>query len=199
MEQPSKSHNSVATALIAVGSNQISPYGCPIMSVKEAFRAIERAEIQIQAKSRLFNTPCFPAGAGPDYVNAALRITTTLPPLALLQALHEVESDFDRERTNRWAARTLDLDLIDHGGALLPDRATWDHWHNMPLEQQKTTTPQGLITPHPRVQDRAFVLVPLADVAPDWTHPVTGATINQMLAALPKGDIAAITPLEQGI
>ena len=65
----------------------------------------------------------------------------------------------------------------------------------MPLEQQIDRTPDQLILPHPRVSDRAFVLVPLADIAPDWVHPVTGQTVLQMLEMLPAEDRAAVRPI----
>ena len=65
----------------------------------------------------------------------------------------------------------------------------------MPADRQKTEAPEELILPHPRLQDRAFVLVPMADVAPDWRHPVLGETVTEMVAALPSEDVASVTPL----
>ncbi|KZY24517.1 hypothetical protein A3728_05390 [Sulfitobacter sp. HI0040] len=66
----------------------------------------------------------------------------------------------------------------------------------MPLSEQVGKTPEELILPHPRMEDRAFVLVPLAEVAPDWVHPLTGLTVRQMLARLSKDDIDGVTALE---
>lgn len=91
--------------------------------------------------------------------------------------------------------RTLDIDLVALGDSVLPDGATQDAWRRLPPEAQVRTTPDRLILPHPRLQDRAFVLVPLADVAPDWVHPRTGQTVRQMLDALPAEDRAAVKPL----
>ena len=91
--------------------------------------------------------------------------------------------------------RTLDLDLLAWGDSVLPDSATQDSWRALPPEAQVRAVPDGLILPHPRLQDRAFVLVPLADVAPDWVHPRTGLTVRQMLAALPAADRDAVKPL----
>jgi 2-amino-4-hydroxy-6-hydroxymethyldihydropteridine diphosphokinase len=81
------------------------------------------------------------------------------------------------------------------GDSVLPDAATQDRWRLLPSEAQIGSTPDQLILPHPRMQDRAFVLVPLADVAPDWVHPRTGLSVRQMLAALPAEDRDAVTPL----
>jgi 2-amino-4-hydroxy-6-hydroxymethyldihydropteridine diphosphokinase len=64
----------------------------------------------------------------------------------------------------------------------------------LPPEDQARLAPDRLILPHPRLQDRAFVLVPLADVAPDWRHPLSGLSVDQMLQALPAEDVAAVVP-----
>jgi len=68
----------------------------------------------------------------------------------------------------------------------LPNLQTYQHWCDLPLEAQKTTAPSELVLPHPRLAQRAFVLVPAREVAPDWVHPVTGQTISQMHDALPR-------------
>lgn len=149
----------------------------------------------IRAVSRFFSTPCFPAGAGPDYVNAAAVIETTKSPQALLQRLHAVEQEFGRERIQRWGMRTLDLDLVCYGDRILPDRATYDHWHNLDPQLQVQSAPDQLILPHPRLQDRAFVLVPMADIAADWRHPALNKTVAEMIAELPAEDVASVTPL----
>ena len=145
--------------------------------------------------SRFFATPCFPPGAGPDYVNAAAALQTDLPAAEVLQVLHGVEENFSRTRTRRWGGRTLDLDLIAIGDQVLPDRAQWQHWHDLPADRQVEEAPQTLILPHPRLQDRAFVLVPLMDVAPDWRHPVLGRTVAEMTADLPQSAVAEVRPL----
>lgn len=145
--------------------------------------------------SRLFSTPCFPVGAGPDYVNAAALIETELTPEGLLRRLHEVEAMFGRQRVQRWGQRTLDLDLLAYGDLVLPDGATQDHWRALALDQQTKEAPQELILPHPRLQDRAFVLVPLAEIAPDWRHPRLGLTVRQMLSRLEMAEIDAVRPL----
>lgn len=147
------------------------------------------------AKSRLFTTPCFPAGAGPDYVNAAMSVEWSGSGAALLAHLHAIEADFARQRDRRWAARPLDLDLIALEDQVTPGLQTWNTWRNLPLAKQHVQAPDQLILPHPRLQDRPFVLVPLADVAPDWCHPVIGLSVRQMLAAFTPDELAAITPL----
>lgn len=181
--------------LIAVGSN-MRLAGRPLESaVSSILGELEDENISLRRVSRFFRTPSFPAGSGPDYVNAAFSVAFDGSPQALLEALHRIEARYGRERHERWAARTMDLDLIAGGDLVLPDAATLTTWQDLPLEDQMTRAPEQLILPHPRLQDRAFVLVPLNDVAPDWRHPTLGKTVAQMLADLPQKDVDEVVPL----
>lgn len=183
--------------LIALGSNATSQHGSPLETVKKAISALDSGPTRVVTKSRFFNTPFVPAGAGADVVNAVVRVATDLGPQDLLDHLHAIEADFDRTRGARWSDRTLDLDLVAMGELVLPDRETLARWMALPFEDQKRIAPDGLILPHPRLAERAFVLVPAADVAPDWVHPLTHRSIAEMLAALPAGEIAEISVLEE--
>lgn len=183
------------TALIAFGGNLASSFGEPAANVAAAVAVVAARLGALEAESGPYRTPAFPAGAGPDFVNAAARFSTVLGPDAVLDVLHDVEGAFDRQRDQRWAARTLDLDLLAWNDAVLPDIATFEHWRDLPLTRQMAERPDTLILPHPRIQDRAFVLVPLARVAPDWVHPVLLLTAGQMLADLPRADVDAVQPL----
>lgn len=163
--------------------------------IRAAMDAMDRQMFPIRSRSRLYLTPAFPAGSGPDYVNAVVAVKSTLPPAEALAALHGIEAQFDRQRGLRWAPRTLDLDLLSVGNRVAPSRATQTKWRKMPLEDQLRRSPDRLILPHPRIQDRAFVLVPMADVAPDWRHPLLYQTVTQMLDALPPEEVAALRPI----
>ncbi len=149
----------------------------------------------IRAQSRFFQTPCFPAGAGPDFVNAALWLEWDGDAQELLRLMHGIESDIGRVRSERWAARPVDLDLLAFDDLVRPDAETFARWRDMPLGDQMRHAPPEMILPHPRMQDRAFVLVPLADVAPDWRHPVSGETVTEMLEALDAHDVAEVVAL----
>jgi 2-amino-4-hydroxy-6-hydroxymethyldihydropteridine diphosphokinase len=183
--------------LVALGANLPFEGDGPATTLQRALKALGKEGLSVLAVSRFYATPCFPAGAGPDYVNAAavLAAGPESDPTSLLAGLHRIETQFGRRRDIRWGMRTLDLDLLAWGDSVLPDAATQDAWRNMAPEAQGKAAPEQLILPHPRLQDRAFVLVPLADVAPDWTHPRTGQTVAGMLEALPEADRDAVKPL----
>ena len=156
-------------ALIAIGSNLPAP-GCASSEAtcEAALKALETHDIRIAKRSRWFRSAAVPVSEQPDFVNGVVLVETALDPASLLAALHSIEERFARRRSVPNAARTLDLDLIDFGGAVRDG-------------------PGGPVLPHPRMQDRAFVLMPLADVAPDWRHPVTGLDVGALLEALPEG------------
>ncbi len=182
-------------ALIAAGGNISSPRGDPLQAIVGAIKILSAPPLSLRAVSRFYATPCFPAGAGPDYVNGAFSLETELTSGQILQTLHGVEQEYSRNRLNRWGTRTLDLDLIALGDQVLPEAQTLRFWMDLPAHQQTQRTPDRLLLPHPRMQDRAFVLAPLMDIAPKWRHPLSGQTVAQMWAALPAADRAAVTPL----
>jgi 2-amino-4-hydroxy-6-hydroxymethyldihydropteridine diphosphokinase len=169
----------------------------PAENLRLALAGFAAEGLTLLATSRFFATPCFPAGAGPDYVNAAAVIA--VPPgtdaRGVLDALHRIEARFGRTRDTRWGMRTLDLDLIALDDLVLPDPATLRGWQDLDPAEQALRAPDQLILPHPRLRDRAFVLIPMADVAPDWRHPLTGASVAQMVAALPAEARDEVRPI----
>lgn len=186
-------------ALIALGSNTPNEGVDPREVLLAGVESVREKLGVIRGLSDVFSTPAFPPGSGPDFVNAALVLETTLDAATLLAALHEIEADHGRERRTRWAPRSLDLDLLDHGAQILPSRQEFEEWRSLPTEAQQKTAPSGLVLPHPRMQDRGFVLVPLeqalqrADVR--WLHPVLGVNVPEMIQALPKSALDEIKPL----
>lgn len=153
--------------------------------------------ISISAVSRFWRTPAVPAGSGPDYANAAATIRTGLPAEDVLAALHRIEAEHGRDRSGgRWSSRVLDLDLIALDDRIAPDADQLHRWIDLPFDAQRTLTPDRLILPHPRMQDRAFVLAPLAEIAPDWRHPLTGRSVARMLADLGPDALAGMAPVE---
>ncbi|RDD96600.1 2-amino-4-hydroxy-6-hydroxymethyldihydropteridine diphosphokinase [Paracoccus pantotrophus] len=183
-------------ALVALGANLPSSAGSPPESLRFALKKLSQLpQVVPVAFSRFWFTPAFPAGSGPEYVNAAASFRCTLPPEQLLRELHEIEAELGRRRDGgRWQSRGLDLDLLAHGDLVLPDAAVQDHWRRLPPQDQALRAPPHLILPHPRMQDRGFVLALLAEIAPNWVHPRLGLSVAQMLAALPPQALAGMRP-----
>jgi 2-amino-4-hydroxy-6-hydroxymethyldihydropteridine diphosphokinase len=152
--------------LIAVGANLPSPeFGPPRTTCEAALQELSWRGLRILRRSRWFETAPVPASDQPWYVNGVTAVETDRSPEALLALLHDVERRFGRERRELNAARILDLDIVAYGDLV------------------RTDPPP--ILPHPRMHERAFVLLPLADVAPDWRHPADGRSLSDLLRALP--------------
>jgi 2-amino-4-hydroxy-6-hydroxymethyldihydropteridine diphosphokinase len=158
------------TAFIGLGSNRPFWRRSPASLVVLAARTLGQLGAAVSL-SPLYRSEAWPDSSAPDYVNGVARVETDLGPDAMLAALQAIEAAFGRRRSDdpaqRYAPRSLDLDLLDHGGAVL---AT-----------------DSLSLPHPGLAERDFVLKPLADLDPLWRHPVRGAAVAELLATLPTG------------
>jgi 2-amino-4-hydroxy-6-hydroxymethyldihydropteridine diphosphokinase len=161
--------------LIAFGANLPGPDGSPPQETcRQALTAIgTMAGLTIAAVSPLYISAPVPISDQPSYINGVLRAAGDIDPAALLAGLLEIESRFGRRRAGLNAARSLDLDIIAMGDEGRLVRAAPDP-----------------ILPHPRAHERAFVLCPLADVAPEWRHPMLGQTAAEILAGLPPQALA---------
>lgn len=151
--------------------------------------------VTVSRTSHWYRTPAYPPGSGPDFVNGAAVIETALSAGEVLQLLHQVERTFGRTRQKRWAPRICDLDLLGAGDFVTPDPETVRQWIEIDPETAADQAPTELILPHPRLHERGFVLVPLAEIAADWKHPVLGVTVKEMLSRLPTADLAEIRAL----
>lgn len=154
--------------LIALGANLVSSAGNLADTLHAALATLARQGIEIEDVSAFYKSPAWPDPSDPPFVNAVARLRTDLTQEALLAELHATEATFGRARGTKNAPRTLDLDLLDYNGAIATGR---------------------IELPHPRMASRAFVLMPLRDVAPAWRHPVTGKSVDELIAALPVHEI----------
>ncbi|HEY8153991.1 MAG TPA: 2-amino-4-hydroxy-6-hydroxymethyldihydropteridine diphosphokinase [Myxococcota bacterium] len=145
-------------AYVAMGSN-LGDREAHLAAATHALRS--RPDVRVVAVSTVYETaPLGPPPQGP-YLNAALRLRTQLAPRALLACLLEIEASRGRQRSSgRWSARTLDLDLLFYGSLVLDE--------------------PGLCVPHPALHERAFVLVPLCELAPQLVHPRLGASVEEL-------------------
>ncbi|HEX9809111.1 MAG TPA: 2-amino-4-hydroxy-6-hydroxymethyldihydropteridine diphosphokinase [Alphaproteobacteria bacterium] len=161
--------------LVGLGANLPSPmFGAPARTLEAALGALEAEGIRVVARSRPYRSAPIPASDQPWFVNAVARLETGLSPGALLDTLLDLERRFGRIRGTAKAPRMLDLDLLAY--------------------HRVVTAPDAVpALPHPRLRGRGFVLVPLAEIAPGWRHPVTGETVAALLGGLPKGQ--AVEPM----
>lgn len=163
--------------LVALGSNLSHPtIGDSRAAVEAAAARIgEFPGLALKRRSSWYRTAAWPPSDQPDYINGVVEVTSALTPKALMQALHAIEAEFGRKRSVANAARILDLDLLAYDDVVSPP----DAWPQLP---------------HPRLAERVFVLAPLAELAPDWRHPVLKRSASELLAALDDRDAAERLP-----
>lgn len=162
-----------AQALIAFGGN-VGDARTTIARAIDAF--CDGGEVLLVRRSSDYETPPWGVTDQPPFVNACILVETALAPPALLARGQTIERlhGRDRSRETRWGPRTLDIDLIDYAGATL----------NEP----------DLTLPHPRARERAFVLAPLSEIAPDWR--IGGVSVTEALAGLDAGGISRLPEQE---
>ena len=156
---------------VALGANLPSRYGSPYDTLQAAKKAMHERGITIAASSRTWLTAPVPVSDQPWYHNEVVKVETQLSPFAMLEVLQSIEDEFGRVRTVRNAPRLLDLDLIAYGDQVLdkPD----------------------LLVPHPRMHQRAFVLLPMHEIAGEgWLHPTLGMTLSDLIMNLPQDQLA---------
>lgn len=155
--------------LVALGSNLGSlDLGDPQQVLEAAIRAFTGHGIAVVHKSSWYRSAPVPPSSQPWFTNGVASVETKHDPFHLLGLLHEIERDFGRVRAVRNESRIIDLDLLAY-------------------DEVSADGSSGLMLPHPRIAERAFVLHPLREIAPTWQHPVTRQTADQMLERLPKG------------
>lgn len=158
----------VAMAYIALGSN----LGDPRQQVEQALKALgQLPATRMRARSGWYRSAAVGPGPQPDYVNGVVLLETGLPPEELIVHLQGIEAQHGRERRVRWAARTLDLDILLYGDRVIDT--------------------EELEIPHPRLSERNFVLYPLADISPDLILP-DGTSLASLLSRCPADGLQRI-------
>jgi 2-amino-4-hydroxy-6-hydroxymethyldihydropteridine diphosphokinase len=154
--------------LLGLGANLPSErHGTPLATLAAAINALAVEGVVIERRSSWYRSAPLPVADQPWYVNGVIAVRTQWAPPELLELLHRTERRFGRERRTRNEPRVLDLDLLDYDG--------------------RVDSSASMALPHPRLHERAFVLLPLRDVAPGWRHPVSGKSIEALIAELPAG------------
>jgi 2-amino-4-hydroxy-6-hydroxymethyldihydropteridine diphosphokinase len=153
--------------VLALGGNLAGDYPSLEALLEAALSGFPRAGLRLVRRSGWWRSAAWPDPTAPAYLNGVVVVETSLSPRALLEAVLALEAEFDRTRGAPNAPRTLDIDLIAYGRQLIDE--------------------PGLTLPHPRAHQRRFVMGPLAEIAPDWVHPVLGRTAADLAAAATVG------------
>ncbi|SFW74331.1 2-amino-4-hydroxy-6-hydroxymethyldihydropteridine diphosphokinase [Chitinophaga sancti] len=146
-------------AILLIGGN----LGNRTENLQQAVMQIDKRAGKVEKKSGLYETAAWGHVQQPDYLNQALQISTALEAEELLETVLDIERQLGRVRQQKWGARIIDIDIIFFNDAVidLPD----------------------LRVPHPQMANRQFVLVPLAEISPDWIHPILHKDVSALLAA----------------
>jgi 2-amino-4-hydroxy-6-hydroxymethyldihydropteridine diphosphokinase len=166
--------------LIGIGANLPSKYGPPDQTILAAFKALEARGMAVKALSRIWLSAPVPESSQPWYRNAVAAVETDMDAAHVLRLLKQIERSFGRETARKNAARMIDLDVLAYHDLIMDD---------VDIQIQ---------IPHPRMHERAFVLYPLQEVAPNWRHPLwPDKTLAEWIAALPVSQ--KIKPLHDSI
>jgi 2-amino-4-hydroxy-6-hydroxymethyldihydropteridine diphosphokinase len=149
---------------LALGTN----LGDRLTNLRAAIEALP-SEIKVMAESKVYETPPWGYENQPTFLNMAVKCETDLEPESLLKRLKQLEVQLGREQSFHWGPRLIDIDILFYDDLILKS--------------------ESLIIPHPRLHERAFVLVPLADIAPDFIHPVLKKTIRELLTGVDVNNI----------
>ncbi len=153
--------------LIGLGANLDGIYGTPEQCLQQCSKLLADAGIYVIKLSSIWKSAPVPVSDQPWYRNAVCTVETKLNPHELLSVLAKIEDEPGRSRAEPNAARTLDIDILSYNNKIIDD---------------------GVLTlPHPEIQNRAFVLYPLREIAPNWVHPLLDKCVDEMIAAMPKG------------
>lgn len=167
---------------VAYGSNLPFGNSNALQGLALIVKRLGAGAINVEQISKLWRSAAWPDPSQPDFVNAVMRVRSHLAPKALLETLHEIESEFGRDRGLNYksvinapknAPRTVDLDLVAYNDLVIPPAETDDNL--------------GMTLPHPRAHARGFVMGPLAEIAPDWVHPVLKLSARELYARVTVG------------
>jgi 2-amino-4-hydroxy-6-hydroxymethyldihydropteridine diphosphokinase len=167
------------TLILGLGGNVAGRWGAPRQTLARACRELAQAGISIVRASKYYSTKPVGDTPQPQYINAVVLAEAYIAPGVLLRLLKQIERRAGRHTTRAMASRPLDLDILDYGGRRI----------GRPAHRRERGR---LVLPHPEMHRRAFVLVPLLEVAPAWRHPVSGQTVKALLRQLTPAERANV-------
>lgn len=169
--------------LIGLGANLASSVGRPVETIRFVIDRLTSQPGWSGRASRLYRSSPVPRSDQPDFVNGALWLRCDLTQQALLDHVKALEAEVGRTPSARWSARPIDIDVLGYGHCIHPSESTW--W-SMRSSGDPAAITESVMVPHPRLDQRLFVLRPLMDIAPGWRHPVLNITVKEMYDACIK-------------
>jgi len=179
--------------VLALGANMESRWGAAVQTMRHAIQRLETNGVSVHASSSCYESAPLGVKAQPAFVNAVVLARTALGTEALLTVLKTIEREAGRSNGVPWGPRPLDIDIIDYAGRVMnwtaarPRALAPEGCKSRAMQAnspQRITRRRRLVIPHPQLHLRAFVLAPLAEVAPRWHHPVTGEPVARLLHAV---------------
>tara|TARA_A100001011_G_C14230709_1_gene808672 strand:+ start:471 stop:1097 length:627 start_codon:yes stop_codon:yes gene_type:complete len=167
--------------LIALGSNLETEKLQKLEIIKKALIAFSNFNMKLIKVSSFWESRSYPDESQPNFINAVSEVYSELNPYEILNELKKIEKMFGRKTSKIWGNRVLDLDILSSGSIILPNLDIFNMWLKMPFSLQISNQSKVLILPHPRIQDRLFVLQPLSEVNPDWIHPVLKKNAQELI------------------
>ncbi|WND01976.1 2-amino-4-hydroxy-6-hydroxymethyldihydropteridine diphosphokinase [Temperatibacter marinus] len=164
--------------IIGLGGNLSYEGARPEITLNRSIEWLSLQDIKVLEWSPFYISRPVPPSGQPDFVNAALQIVTDMSAAELLEVLHQCETKFGRKRSDRWEARSLDLDLLVFKGQILP---SLDAWNSIVENPDPSAFTNDVMVPHPRLHKRSFALTPLLDLWPDFHHPILGVSGRDLL------------------
>jgi len=155
---------------LGIGSNLASSFGNRFININLAISYLEKKEINLVKKSSFYETFSYPNKENPKFINIVIAVETSLSPKALMEILISIEEKLERKRSKKNDPRTCDIDIIDYNKEII----------NFKLNDFE------LKIPHQSMSTRNFVLYPLKEISPNWTHPITKTTIDVLIKNLKR-------------
>lgn len=175
------------SVLLTLGSSSAGPWGRPDLALCRAVHELQTRVGNVRAVSRLYRSRAIGGATRKHFFNLAIVLECHASTAVLLRKFKRLEFEAGRRSAvgRRWGDRTLDIDIVDHGGRA---SARWSRRSSA----SRGKIPSNLILPHASAHLRAFVLVPVVEILPDWWHPVLRKSARQLLHALPPADVRSV-------
>ena len=184
---------------IALGSNLETENMNRLEILNKALEYFPMFSISLVKVSSFWESKSYPNNNQPNFINAVSEVQSILNPYQTLCSLKKIEIILGRKVNCRWGSRVLDLDILAAGSLILPNLRIFNKWFKMPLQHQIQNQPNQLILPHPKCHLRNFVLYPILEIDPNWSHPILKKNARFLINNLSQKSRIEITRLQKNV